>query len=104
VPPQSATSPLTLRAIQGSAACALIIAGSEGSLAAAAAPAGGSINWLSFTQAVVAATLSQMMYKRWLKTPSNLEFPVVCAASVGMAGVFLLRALAPLAGGGKAKQ
>ena len=87
--------------LQASSICALVVAGSEGSQSSAAAPAGG-VNWLSFLQAVVAGTLANMMYKRFMKDPAALEAPVVCAASLGVAGLFLVRAFSPLAG--KAKQ
>jgi hypothetical protein len=62
----------------------------------------GGVNWLSFLQAVVAGTLANLMYKRFIKEPAALDAPVVCAASIGVAGLFLVRAFSPLAG--KAKQ
>jgi hypothetical protein len=51
----------------------------------------------------VAGALAKIMYGRWLKDPSSVEFPALCAASVGFTGVFLFRAFSALLSG-KAKQ
>ena len=48
--------------------------------------------------------MANLMYKRYLKDPASLEAPAVCAASVGIAGVFFFRAFSQLLAGGKAKQ